>query len=135
MSVTRRALSPLLTIYIVSFFYTLHVALPVYVNSTFLATLVAAKYVGLIYTALSLLTIIALLIIPKLLRLIGDYYATLLFIILEIAALIGIAAFEAPAIVIALFILSSVLISLIYFDFDLILEGFSKNASTGSIRG
>lgn len=131
----RRTLSPLITIYIVSFFYTLHVALPVYVNSTFLETVVSEKQVGLIYTAFSVLTIIALILIPKLLRLIGDYYATVFFIVMEIAALIGIAAFESPTIIVTLFILSSVLVTLIFFDFDLILEGFSKNASTGSIRG
>lgn len=132
---SRLRLSPLFTIYIVSFFFTLHAAIPVYVNSSFLATLVSEKYVGLIFGFASLLTILALVVVPKLLRFIGDYFATLLFIILEIASLIGIASSNSPAFIITLFIISSVLISLISFDFDLIVEGFSKNASTGSIRG
>ncbi len=135
MNTHRHGLSPLLTIYIVSFFFTLHAALPVYVSSSFLSTLISEKYIGLVYAGAALLTIIALILIPKLLRLVGDYFATLLFIILEIAALIGMAVFGSPSGVIALFIISSVLISLISFDFDLIVEGFSKNASTGSIRG
>lgn len=131
----RLRLSPLFTIYIVSFFFTLHVAIPVYANSSFLATLVSAKYVGLIFGFASFLTILALLVVPRLLRFVGDYFATLLFIILEIAVLIGIASSASPAFIITLFIVSSVLISLISFDFDLIVEGFSKNASTGSVRG
>ena len=131
----RRGLSPLLTIYIVSFFFTLHAAIPVYINSSFLSTLISEKYVGLLYTGAALLTIIALILIPKLLRLVGDYFATLLFIVLEVAALIGIAVLEDANLIIALFIISSVLITLVSFDFDLIVESLSKNASTGSIRG
>ena len=131
----RRSLSPLLTIYLVSFFYTLHAAIPVYVNSTFLATLISEKYIGLIYGVASFLTILAVIATPKLLRFMGDYFATLLFIMLEIASLIGIAASHSSSLTVALFIVSSILISLIAFDFDLIVEGFSKNASTGGIRG
>ena len=131
----RRFLSPLVTIYLVSFFFTLHVALPVYVNSSFLGTLVSEDYIGAVYTLAALLTIAALITVPRLLRFMGDYFATLLFIVLEIAALIGIAVFGNAGLIIVLFIISSVLITLISFDFDLIVEGFSKNASTGSIRG
>ena len=131
----HRGLSPLLTIYIVSFFFTLHAAIPVYVNSSFLSTLISKNYIGLIYTGSALLTMAALILIPKLLRLVGDYFTTLLFIVLEIAALIGMAVVGSAGVIIALFVASSVLITLISFDFDLIVEGVSKNASTGSIRG
>jgi MFS family permease len=136
MSMTARNISsPLLIIYVVSFFFTRHAAVPVYINSSFLATLISEKYVGLLYTGAAILTIVALIAVPKLLKLVGDYFATLLFIALEIAALIGIAFFENANLIIALFIISSVLITLISFDFDLIVESFSRNASTGSIRG
>src|SRR3990167_6777794 len=123
--------SPLPIIYIVSFFFTLHAAVPVYINSSFLSTLISEKYVVLIYSVAALLAIIALILIPRLLKLVGDYFATLLFIVLEIVALIGIAFLEDANLI----IISSALITLISFDFDLIVEGFSKNASTGSIRG
>ena len=125
----------LFSVYLLSFFFTLHVALPVYVNSTFLATLVPEKLVGLIYTASSILTILALLTIPKMLRAIGDYFATLAFIVLEILALIGIAVSENPIVTVALFIVSTVLVWLISYDLDLIIEGYSKNTDTGSVRG
>ncbi len=131
----RRSLSPLLTIYLVSFFFTLHAAIPVYVNSTFLTTLISENYIGLIYGVASFLTILALIVVPKLLRFMGDYFTTILFIVLEIASLIGIAASNSSGLTITLFVISSILISLIAFDFDLIVKGFSKNASTGSIRG
>ncbi len=135
MNAHRKGLSPLLVIYIVSFFYTLHVALPVYANSTFLATLLPERWVGLIYTLSSLLTIIALIVIPRILRSIGDYFATVFFIILEIAMLLLIGANLTPALTIVFFVISSILVTLISFDFDLIVERFSKDASTGTIRG
>ncbi len=131
----RFSKTALFSVYLLSFFYTLHVALPVYVNSTFLSSLVPEKFVGLIYTVSSLLTIVALIIIPRLLKAIGDYFTTVFFIVSEITCLIGIAAFKDPVIVISLFIISSVLVSLIYFDLDLIVESYSKDTDTGSVRG
>ena len=55
----RFSKTALFSVYLLSFFYTLHVALPAYVNSTFLASLVPEKFVGIIFTISSLLTIIA----------------------------------------------------------------------------
>lgn len=134
-AIRRFSHTALFSVYLLSFFYTLHVALPVYVNSTFLATLVPERFVGMLYAASSIFTILALLTIPRLLRVIGDYFATLAFIILEILALIGIAVSQSPAITVALFIASTTLIWLISFDLDLIIEGYSKNTDTGSVRG
>ncbi len=131
----RFSKTALFSVYLLSFFYTLHVALPVYVNSTFLASLVPEKFVGMIYTVSSLLTIVALITIPRLLKAVGDYFTTVFFIAVEIACLIGIALSSEPAVIVTLFTISSVLISLIYFDLDLIVEGYSKDADTGSIRG
>ncbi len=131
----RFSKTALFSVYLLSFFYTLHVALPAYVNSTFLASLVPEKFVGIIFTISSLLTIIAFVAIPRLLKAFGDYFTTVFFIAIEIACLIGIAASSEPTIIVTLFIISSVLISLIYFDLDLIVEGYSKDADTGSIRG
>lgn len=135
MNTRRLGLSSLFTIYVVAFFFTLHAAVPVYINSSFLSTLISPKYIGLVYAGTAFFTIIGLILIPRLLKLVGDYFATLLFIALEISALIGIAFLEDANFIIALFIISSVLITLISFDFDLIVEGFSRNAATGSIRG
>jgi len=127
--------TPLFFVYLLSFFYTLHVALPVYVNSTFLSTLIPERFIGLIYTSASLLAIISLALIPRLLKTIGDYFTTVFFIIFEILCLIGMAVSTIPALTITFFILSSVLIALIYFDLDLIVEKSTKNADTGSVRG
>lgn len=134
-NIKRLSRSSLFSVYVLSFFYTMHVALPMYVNSTFLATLVSERMVGVIFTTSSLLAIIALSLIPRLLKVLGDYFTTVAFIVLEIISLIGIALSTIPALTIAFFIISSVLIALIYFDLDLIVENSTKNAETGNVRG
>lgn len=135
LALRRFSRTSLFSVYLLSFFYTLHVALPVYVNSTFLSTLLPEQFIGLIYTSASLLAIIALALIPRLLEGIGDYFTTVSLIIFEILCLIGVAVSTIPALTITFFILSSVLIALIYFDLDLIVENSTNNANTGSIRG
>ncbi|MEK7208510.1 MAG: MFS transporter, partial [Patescibacteria group bacterium] len=134
MSFTIRR-NPLISVYLLSFFLTLHVAVPVYINSSFLETLTNAKSVGLIYTAASLLSVLALYLIPRLLKSIGDFRATLIFLALELAAFFGLATLKDPKILIMLFILSYTLIYLISFDLDIIVESFSRDSATGSIRG
>lgn len=135
MSATKHAHSPLIAVYLLSFFFTLHVAVPVYINSSFLGILTNPKTVGIIYAAASLLAIIALSVIPRILKSMGDFRATLIFLTLEVAAFFGLATLKDPVLLIALFIGSYVLIYLISFDLDLIVESFSRDASTGSIRG
>ncbi len=127
--------SPLISVYLLSFFLTLHIAVPVYINSSFLETLTSAQNVGLIYTAASLLSLIALYLMPRLLRSIGDFRATLIFLACELAAVFGLATLTDPKVLITLFIISYALLYLIAFDLDLIVESFSKNGMTGSIRG
>ena len=125
----------LASVYLLSFFFTLHLALPVYIGSSFLGTLVDERTIGLIYAAGAILAIFGLYLIPRLLRAMGDFEATLLFMGFETLAVFGIAMFEDPTVLITLFILSLVLVYLISFDLDVIVEGLSKESSTGTIRG
>ena len=127
--------SPLVFVYLLSFFFTLHVAVPVYINSSFLGILTSPARVGIIYSVASLLAIIALYFIPRVLKSVGDFRATLIFLAAETAIFFGLATLKDPVLLMALFIASYVLIYLISFDLDLIVESFSRNASTGSVRG
>lgn len=134
MQLSRRP-NPLIFIYLLSFFFTLHIAVPVYINSSFLGVLTNPKMVGFIYAGASLLSIVALYFIPRVLKQIGDFRATLIFLATEVAIFFGLATIRDPALLIILFIASYVLIYLISFDLDLIVESFSRDASTGSVRG
>ncbi len=127
--------NPLIFIYLLAFFLTLHVAVPVYITSSFLGTLVNPERVGLIYAFASLASITSLYFIPRVLKILGDFRATLIFLALEVAVFFGLALLKDPLLLIILFIASYVLLYLISFDLDLIVESFTKNNATGSVRG
>src|SRR3990167_1445151 len=60
-------------IFFVGFLLSLHFALTAYVNSSFLSLFLKEKNVGLLYTLGFVVSIITLLLIPKILRKIGGY--------------------------------------------------------------
>ncbi len=127
--------NPLIFVYLLSFFLTLHIAVPVYIESSFLGTLVSPSKVGLIFSLASLASIIALHFIPRALKALGDFRATLIFLALEVSVYFGLALLKDPLILIVLFIASYVLLYLISFDLDLIVERFTRDEATGSVRG
>lgn len=121
--------------YLLAFIFTLHVASPAYINSTFLAGKIGEESVGLLYAGASLITLIAFFFIGSLLKKRGDYDLTLTLLAFDFVATIGLAALKNPLALVAAFAINFIAISLIAFDFDLILESFSKNNKTGTTRG
>src|SRR3989338_7249518 len=125
--------SPLIFVYLLSFFFTLHIAVPVYINSSFLGILTSPARVGIIYSVASLLAIIALYFIPRVLKSVGDFRATLIFLAAEVALFFGLATLKDPVLLVAFFIASFVFISLISFDLVLIVEFSPPNARTSPL--
>ena len=122
-------------IYIIGFLFHLHVALPTYVNSTFLAGFSGEKFVGLIYTLSSIFTIAFFVYIPHVLEKIGNYRAIISLMSLQFVALMGLAFGNNLIVVASAFIVSFVTISLSAFSIDVFIEEFSPNESVGKIRG
>ncbi|OHA19893.1 MAG: hypothetical protein A2836_00015 [Candidatus Taylorbacteria bacterium RIFCSPHIGHO2_01_FULL_45_63] len=123
------------TMYLLAFLLTLHAALPVYINSSFLSTITGEKYVGLIYILCSILTIFALTKMSVVLKAIGNYTAVLSLLALETACLIIMAFSEAKVAVIAAFILNFIAIVVIGLTIDIFLESDSSSKKVGRIRG
>lgn len=124
-----------LPFYLLTFLFTLHAATPAYVNSTFLAGKIGEEMVGFVYAGASAVTLIAFFFIGSLLKRRGDYDLTLTLMAFDFVATIGLAALRTPWAIVAAFALNFLTISLISFDFDLLLESFSKNSRTGTLRG
>jgi len=125
----------LYTICLLAFIFTLHSALPTFISSSFLEQYGGAGSVGLIYSARSLLTVICFFFMSRLLRKIGNYRATLIFVIVQILALIGIIYCNNFPLIAGLFIVSFAVINLIIFTLDVFLENHSDDIHTGGIRG
>lgn len=122
-------------IYLSAFFFSLHYAITLYIDSSFLSKHFAAASIGLIYTCGSLLTIITLSLIPKALRSFGNYYTTLFFGAAEILLLIALPFLSSPLVIATVFIAHANIVTLLLFNFDVFTESNSKNETTGKTRG
>jgi MFS family permease len=122
-------------LYILGLLFSVHVALPAYINSTFLNIYFPEKFVGILYTIGSLFTIIAFALMPYLLKRFGNFRIMMVLAILDIIFLFGMATFKTALLLAPIFIIKLTFINILYFNLDVFLESNSKDASTGSIRG
>jgi len=95
-------------IYLVGFIFSLTIALPAYINSSFLSSFVNEKFVGIVYTLGSIGSILALLTAPAIWRIIGGYKFLLSITLLNILSLL--------ALILVKNAWSAVIIFIIYFS-------------------
>ena len=131
------------------FFFSAQVSLTIYIDSSYLketiehAPALAAmqiwndpeRMVGTLYTFASLMTLLALILAPKILRRFGNYRWTLSALVLHVLTLLGLALGGGAWLIIPLFIVETALVSILYFNLDVLLERYSTDAETGEIRG
>jgi MFS family permease len=122
-------------IYALGFLLSFSIALPAYINSTFLKEYVSEKFVGLIFTIGSLLTLFALVNIPKILQKFTLYKTVKFLIVFQSFSLVLLAVLKSPLFLFPLFALYLVMIPLLRFGLDVFLENYSEDVSTGKIRG
>jgi MFS family permease len=125
----------LYTVCLLGFIFTLHAALPVYINSSFLNTFISDDRIGLVYTISSIVTVLGFLSISNILRKIGNYKTVIIFCIIQIFALFGLIISQSLWLVAISFAISNLLVNLIGFNIDIFLQTNSENAHTGEIRG
>ncbi len=133
----HREASPysLLLIYLSAFFYALHYALPLYIDSSFLSGLVPPEKIGLIWSFSNILAVLFLANIPKILIAFGSRRTFVFFALLEFLSLAALSVFGSPVLLLAAFVLHMVFLNGVFFSLDLILESHSENEKTGRIRG
>ena len=127
--------SKIAVICFLSFLFTLHMALPVYVNSSFLGGVVGERFVGLVYTTASALSIVTFVFIARFLKRFGSRRVTLALAILELVALGTLAFTDGSVFIITAFFGHFVGTALFGFTLDLLLEHYSTDDKTGGIRG
>lgn len=124
----------LLTLYIASFLYSLRVAIPAYWNSSFLGSILDESRVGYVYTLGAIFVLLFLIFMPKILSKVGAYKLAISFLLVGFLSLLGLAFLANSAILIALFLVMLLSTTICYFCFDVFLESFSEDSSTGTIR-
>lgn len=134
---------------VIMFFFSAQVALTIYVDSSYLASAIShtpematlaiwanpERMVGTLYTFASLITILALVLAPRILRRHGNYRWTLGVLILHVILLAGLSLFNSAWLIIPLFVIETAIVSTLYFNLDVFLERYSNDAETGMIRG
>lgn len=125
----------LYTIYILNFLLAFSIGIPAYVNSTFLKEYTTEKFVGIIFTVGSLLTLIAFANISRVLRIVSNYKMMIFLLVVQFILLLTLSSSNTLFIIAPIFILYWTVIPILRFNLDIFLENKSTDETTGSIRG
>ena len=125
----------ILLINLIGFFTTLHVGIPIYINSPFLSTFTTEQFVGIIFIIGSLLSILGILATTKSIEKYGNYRTMLVLISFEIIALAGMIAFNSFVLIVPAFFIHFIFTFVFGINIDVLLEHHSKDEKTGGIRG
>jgi len=126
--------SSLFILYILGFVFSFTVAIPAYVNSSFLKSFTSEQAVGIFYSVGSIFTLISLILIPRILKKYGNYRVTLFLAVLYFLNFFCIAFTQNIFVVIFCLILSWSLGTAFFFNIDVFIEHNSSNTKTGGIR-
>ena len=124
----------LFSLYIIGFLFALRSALPTYINSSFLSSLISERNVGFIFAIDSVLAIILFLLLPRILRKIGNYKLAICLVMINILALLGLSLFSDPFLLLIFFIISLVSSTFIGFCLDIFVERNTDDRTTGRTR-
>lgn len=127
--------SALTAVYLATFFYAIHYAITLYIESSFLSKFVPTGSVGLIFTSAAIISIVMLFNLPPLLRRFGNYKLLLTAATIEAISLFLLAVLPTQEAVILFFITHLVFLNIIYFSLTIFLESFSSDETTGNSHG
>jgi len=123
------------TIVVIGFIYALHIAIPIYSNSSFLSLFANEQTIGYIYMAGAALGILGYLIAPSIIRRIGNYTTSIWLVCIQIAIFYGLISSTSPFTLASLFILQTAIIPLIGLTIDIFLSVYTNNHKVGAVRG
>ncbi|MBX4189274.1 MFS transporter [Candidatus Parcubacteria bacterium] len=124
-----------MSIYIANFFFSLHYALLVYINSSFLGKFFTPGAVSALFALGAVGSILAFLLAPSLLLRSGVKRSLIYILAIDYAALTGLTLAHSPALVAFSFVLFSTTVLLIPLCLDIFLEARTRESLTGEIRG
>lgn len=124
-------------LYAAMIFLSLHWAIVVYVNSSYLEQFIPGTVIGTLYTISSAVTILIFLFISRVLHAAGNYSLTLSLAVLECVVLVGMACSDSLRVSIPLFMVHQAIVPLLVFNLDVFMEEMigDEEQSTGGKRG
>lgn len=121
-------------IYLFSFFWSLAIALPLYIQSSYLEQFVAVDAVGLYVTAATAITLVAILFFPRLITRFGNYPVALVLVTVLAASSFLLSQGGNPWWVLVSFVVHYLAWNLIVITNDVFLEHVSDADHAGRIR-
>ncbi len=136
-SFSRKKEHGLRTLYVALIVLSLHSSLVVFTNSSYLELFFSDAHISLLYTLASLISLVVLFYLSSLLRTVGNFNLTILFTLVEIAALLGMAFTSSTFLAGFFFVAHFVSVALIFLNLDIFMEAIigSQEKQTGSARG
>ncbi len=122
-------------IYLAGFLFNIPVTLALYINSSFLASFVGEKLVGVVYALASLASILVLLFTPLIYRKVGGYKFLMLVALFDALTFLALTFIKDVGAIMFVFIIGFSLNILIFSTLDEFLKIFSKNNTLGRARG
>jgi MFS family permease len=122
-------------LYSVSFLFALHIALAAYINSTYISTIVSTRYIGIVYTTASVVTILSLISSGTLFARFGSYAVTKCAIGINALSLLALALSSNPVLIVFSFVVFLSSNTLAVLCIDLSIEHENHTTLIGTERG
>jgi len=120
---------------LINFLFTLHLAIPAYIDSSYLSLFASESFVGGIYMAAAAVTVLAFFLIYRVLKRYGDYATSMGLLVIDALSMVGIIWGKSPVVIEICFILNMAVLALVDFTYDVFLETYTETSHTGQVRG
>jgi MFS family permease len=117
-----------------AFFLALAGALPIYVQSSFLGNYFGISAVTWFFVIANFISILSILIFPKMIKKLGNYLSTGLISFLFLGSLAGLGVSTNTILIFLFFIFMQIAFNLIWINMDIFVESFSSDSTTGRTR-
>ncbi len=124
----------LVPLYFLGLLLAVSAALPAYIQSNFLRQFVPLNTISLFFIIANLATVAAILVFPKFIKELTNYFLAKIVLIIYAGSLLGLALATNASLALISIILFSVASNLIWINMDVLVESFSADVSTGKTR-
>jgi len=121
-------------IYTLGFLWALGVALPSYIQSSFLEEFVRLEYIGLYLALATFITLLVILAFPRFIKRFSNYRVLVALMFINIVTILFLITARSAGMVLIWFVIYYLSLSLMAINLDIALENISDDAHTGHIR-
>jgi MFS family permease len=121
--------------YVLSFLFSLHIALSAYVNSTFLIKIISEKYVGILFAIASFATLFLLSKSASILKHFGNRNFILWSLLVNMLSLVGMITSKNAYVIGTSFVALMTTNTLVYLSIDIFIEHYGDPQTIGKTRG